>query len=506
MIRNLVPLFISTSLSLTLFASEVAVKEKPVCEKPVSILADQIISSPLNNDLIRLLETIERYDQVTQKTLALVLIEKQKVELCFFDEPKFWQDSDYTQFAFNMHNRVKVYGTEGRSICYYNKDAKETLLQSVIYEPSNNPLLADTLLGIACMQDGSFFLCYSKKIVYVSFTDNNLSFEVTREFNDDFISIGLNAFGNYVFLMSKASDTDNKNIFLTQPQKDAEAHFIASVASAESLATDVSGKKILLATGTDLLIINKRRFLQEKSLSFLTMVKQVAINAEGSQGVVTDEKNIYCVHLDSGSILKSIQNLPHIPTTVCLVGSEGHYAFFGDNGGRVLAWDTKKGNARVLATFIGAVSQLAMAANGVHLEASSNQKERAVIHIGKKARMLSLKTLFLLTKAQQYSLDELLGFKYFKNIHEELLDTDKTHSLAELHAQVITTIKEVYKECPICHQRRADCSTACQHFFCRECLVKVIDDANPCPLCRADIDYFEAPDGCHSITYKTVID
>ncbi len=113
-------------------------------------------------------------------------------------------------------------------------------------------------------------------------------------------------------------------------------------------------------------------------------------------------------------------------------------------------------------------------------------------------KLLDWKQVLLILKACQYSLDNVRDHPSFRKVFEEMQnkDGDEENPLAP----VVTFLEEECKQCQLCMNYRADTRTACNHVFCKKCLVRAMHETPICPFCRGAIKGFLAPEGPYQVS------
>lgn len=475
---------------------------------PISIMADYIINSPLNEDLIQQLEKLDQTDTIYQELLKRELIEQQKVHFCTFDA---WERITTLPNEKVAKVALDYQGNHMLSLSADNDISYTTNLSTFTSRFTLSLEAGEELAKIIdlCWHKNEFALISKRKIFLGHIVEKNerrtISIPTTLKYKEPKTCKALNTPGTYVLV--ELADTSGAKLGMESLSEikdpNSRVETIPLPCNSPCIALDSDGT-IAVAVGDDCLFIVQTQRAQAIKNIPCHFIKQVCISADGTYAValstVGDKNTLHLYHLESGSLLQTI-NSSHL-TTIALSPC-GRFILMGYKTGKVALYDSKHQVQKDLMWHDKSVSALAWSGDGSTIGTGDQEGKLLYRKLCERALILSLKHILLITKTLQYGHQRALSYTFFKNIYDSLPSIAKDNPNAKLYTQV----KEYLQECdicPLCNETGANCTIQCRHKFCEGCLMAMLYNKT-CASCKTKIKEYTSPDGTHTVKYEATI-
>jgi hypothetical protein len=463
---------------------------------PVSVMADELIRSPLNDNLVKQLEDIEKCEPEYQRLLQLELIEKNKVPFSSLDS--------YNTLEFKDEVTFIGLNQKGKQFAALMSDG------GLVFSAEPNKLLdfpslnseGCAPLGITWNASGFPVVLYQQKIIEGEIHDQTFSLKKITNLNSNIMCLQMGEYGNAALCEHYANNKKfQKCINLLNSDPLIAEPLYTEIPLVKSFAIDSYGKRALLTDGEEkVYMVNIGKDKKPQVLSLPECINLVKITPDGMYGAMVHKNSIFVVHLESGSVIERI-SCEEVVTALCFSPC-GRYVAYGFVNGNVYVYDRINRERELMIKHNGAVQALAWGRDNSTLRSVGKDKVIATLPLGAIARKLTWKQIALLVKSMQFSSDNAQKLGFFKKVYDELVSSYSKEGEKIMSTNPLFLLNRKGEQCPLCREVAANSITQCKHVFCENCLRKSLEEKYDCPLCRARITNFIAPDRSYTVKYQ----
>ncbi len=277
-----------------------------------------------------------------------------------------------------------------------------------------------------------------------------------------------------------------------------------------SYSLSADGNTVACCNGSNNVYILERPFgkveklISPKAIKAPEDISLVACDLLGEKIAMASSSKVYIAHTYSRSILKTI-SLDGASISSLAFSPCSRYVIIGLENGKAVVFDLDLQRRFVFSTPYMAQVRSCTLQPTWNCLCITKDKKVEILKFGTLLEKLSdWKQVLLVLKASQYSFENVKEHPYFRNALTEMqqLAGEKQSPFQE----VMAYLEKECEQCQLCMNYRSDTKTKCNHVFCKNCLVKAIQNSPTCPFCRGAIDMFFAPEGIYKVNYKVSLE
>ncbi len=266
-----------------------------------------------------------------------------------------------------------------------------------------------------------------------------------------------------------------------------------AVTQIKRFAADAAGENFIFASDSKIVIMYLKvqdNTYKTKAIEInpdLQNIADIDISPDGNHRfLASDGTMTYLIKTSDDTISVRFRNEAPFSINAARISPwNNNNLILGTNIGIVLFDRTKNSCFKLFSPANKSVQSVAISSDGNTI-AAGTENGAYIINIKKTEHSISALELLLIKRLEDEPSEKVFSSPTFVNIFKNFSNPTIKQNLVKTFS--IDYKKLGYEECPICNDNFANIQTHCKHNFCSDCLDRIKEVKQPCPLCRSKIE------------------